>query len=106
MICYQNWHKEEDRSNYNELIILNVYPKVRIFISLLLPTEDTSFNFRVIELNACLENCFQKLQLVNVEVFVKRVIQETLICQHSAQRKLETPKFKHSALGLKFHFFS
>ena len=22
MICYQNWHMEEDRSNYNELTML------------------------------------------------------------------------------------
>ena len=27
MICYENWHKEEDRSNYNELIVL---PKAEI----------------------------------------------------------------------------
>ena len=27
MICYQNWHKEEDRSNYNALIML---PKAAI----------------------------------------------------------------------------
>ena len=34
---------------------LDVYPKVRIFISLLLPTKDSSLNFRVNELNACLK---------------------------------------------------
>ena len=29
MSCYQNWHKEEDRSNYNELTML---PKAAISV--------------------------------------------------------------------------
>ena len=68
MICYQNWHKEEDRSNCNELTML---PKAAISVC---------------------------------GIFVKPEKQETPICKHSVLE--ETPKFKHSALGLKFRFFS
>ena len=35
--------------------ILSVYPKKKIFLSLLLPTKDTKLNFRVNELNYCLK---------------------------------------------------
>ena len=68
MICHQNWHKEEDRSNCNELTML---PKAAISVC---------------------------------GIFVKPEKQETPICKHSVLE--ETPKFKHSALGLKFRFFS
>ena len=35
--------------------ILSVYPKMRIFLSLLLPTKDSNLNFKVNELNKCLK---------------------------------------------------
>ena len=37
--------------------ILSVYPKMKIFLSLLLPTKDSNLNYRVNELN----NCFKQL---------------------------------------------
>ena len=72
MICHQNWHKEEERSNYDELTMLS-----KAAISVLGSFRETR----------ALSN--RKLQFVNTQ----------------SQRKLETPKFKHSALGLKFRFF-
>ena len=71
MICNQNWHKEEDRSNYSAFIML---PKAAI--------------------------------LVNLEVFVKPVIQETRICQHSVSEETGNSKVQTLSFGAKISKFS